>query len=311
MPLLIPGAPVPPSAGDPSDLDIRVAVTLEQGSRTLELTGWVQSGAEGLDDPEFRPMIRRQAGVPGGVVTGVDVPPRRVALDVMLSAASGAGLLALRRAVGDVTDPYTDTRVWVTTTAEDIQETRVITGRRVVESPPVLDRGTWGAWGWQLLGLDFDCADPWWRTVDGWQPPKWATGGTGGFFSDHFFPVTVLPSTAIGVAAPVTVPGNVPTPAVWTLDGPGTAWTVTDTDSGRTWTMNVASLPRPVRVVTGPSVSSVTDGTGADQWTRLAPPYDLWPVPPGDGHIRVDVVGATSETVVTASADALHWRALS
>ena len=312
MPLLIPGVTPPPPVGADRD-DIHLDVRIEQAGLSVDLTGWVQAGTEGLDDPHVSPQIQRTAGMFGGIVTGVDVPPRRVTLDVLVWLDGGPEYLAARRRLGDVTSPLEAGRLWVTCRTGVSVTTRYIDGWRVVEQPVPLGRGTWGADGWQLLQLGWDCADVWWREPEAFAPVPWSgPGPVAPFFSAHFLPLAVIDSTILGAPTRVVVPGDrgVACPATWTLDGPGTLWTVTHVQSGRSWSMDVSGLPRPITVVTVPGpAAQVTDGDGVNRWTKLAAPYDLFPLPPGEQDVTVTVTGATTDTLVHATGDGRRWRA--
>lgn len=313
MPLLIPGATPPPPVVATRD-DIHLDVRLERGGVGVDLTGWVQSGAEGLDDPQVSPVIQRTAGTVGGIVTGVDIPPRRVTLEVLMWLDGGPEYLAARSRLGQVTSPYGDTRITVVCRTGVSTTTRVITGRRNIDQAPVLARDVWGADGWQRLELSWDCPGVWWVEESAWAPTPWAgPAPVTGFFGAHFFPANVADSTILGAPTRVSVPGDsdVAVAPTWSLDGPGTTLTVAHVQTGRVWALDVTDLPRPVTVVCDPRRPSVTDGTGASQWTRLAAPYDLWAMLPGEQDVTVTVTGATTDTLVTGVADALRWRAFS
>lgn len=291
--------------------DVHLNVRLEQAGRVVDLTGWVQAGAEGMDDTPAAPVIQRTAGMVGGVVTGVDLPPRRVTLEVLLWLNGGPEYLAARRMLGQVTSPLADTRIWVTCRSGQTVTTRYIVGRRATDQAPVLGRGTWGADGWQLIELAWDCPDVWWVEPLVWTPPPWSgPAPVTGFFGAHFMPVRVTDSTVLGEPTRVSVPGDdVPLAPTWRLTGPGTELTVAHVQSGRSWTLDVTDLPRPVTVVCDPAAPAVADGDGVSQWTRLAAPYDLWTLPPGDQDVTVTVTGATTDTAVTGVANGRRWRA--
>lgn len=314
MPLILPGLPGSTVPVTPTAEDLQVEITIEQAGRTLDLTGWVQAGADGFDDPIVTPSVRRTPGIWGGVVTGVDVPPRRVEVDVLLYEAGGAAYAAARRRLAEVTDPLLPATIWAKARGAGDDTVRCITGRRVIQQQVSMDAASFGVSGWQALTIGWDCPDPMWRAPGEWSPPPWATpSAASGFFSDHFLPANVLTSTIIGADTAVEAPGDVEVLPTWVLDGPGTLWTVTHVPTGRTWSMDVTGLPRPITVIGDPAQAAlraiVTDGTGADQFIHLTAPYDLWPVPAGAGTVRVEVLGATSDTTVTPLGDGRYWRA--
>ena len=314
--------PVTPPSQDAPPLALRVVLT--QAGRRLELstTGspvpsgsgaeWkLQAAAEGFDDPQFAPVMDTIPGGYGAAFGGMQVPPREIFLPIFLDADGGDEWRAARRELDEVANPFLGDTTITVSTADGVS--RTINARRKVDQPQGWATDTWSHTGWQKLGLLFEAADPWWRQVGGldvepWQPPS----ETAGFFGEHFFPMRVLSSGVFGADRPLMNAGQVEARPVYTINAADAVSSTTvefeHIESGRSWTLDIDGLTGSVVVDT--AAKTVTGPDGSDWWSRLAAPFDLWPLPIGSQTVRVTVTGSATGLTVTQTGDTLHFRAV-
>jgi hypothetical protein len=97
-----------------------------------------------------------------------------------------------------------------------------------------------------------------------------------------------------------TNPGDVPSYPVWTLSGPFTDVTATNSTTGKTWKISyTAGVGEKLTLDTTPGVTSLVDLVGTNRWDRLVSGYQLWPVVSGDNKITATIGGATAASVAT------------
>lgn len=284
-----------------------LTVTLSQDGTDLTLTDpWrLQAGVEGLDDVVASVLAERRAGLWGETHAGVDITGRDVFLPLLLRAWDIDEWRAARRALMAVTDPMVGpTRVTVTLADGS---SRWIDGRHVPDQR-AWSTDQWSHAGWQRMGLVFRCPDPWWRSpvsaslaLSGAPRVSWLSSST------PFFPAFLGPGRAPdGEPQTVTVPGDAPMWPTWEIDGAADEITITHVETGRSLTVDLDGVDRPVRIVTDPAAQSVT-ADGVDAWAQVQPPFDLFPLPPGPQTLTALVVDGDSTTSVVMTGDSA-WR---
>lgn len=262
---------------------------------------WVGDGIEGLDMPEIRLVSERAAGMWGGLARDLDVPQRRVFLPIGLAAGDLQTMLDERDRFDRLTSPLDMSPVRVTVVRPDGTE-RWIEGR--VDTDP----RTWDAStltvpiGRLRFGLSLICDNPWWRGDQ--EPVSWSPdAGRGGFFP--LLPVRLRSGRVIGQDTPVFVRGDAPMWPRWSISGPAESVTATHVESGRSWTLHgqFGQSVTPIIVDTDPRVAMTTGlqvatPGGSQRWSWMQPPFDLWPLPPGDQTVSLEIVGASPTTEV-------------
>jgi hypothetical protein len=287
-----------------------LSFALSRNSQTVDLSTnsiSVQSGAQGLDAPGTDLLERRAAGIFGSFVTGLDAQARDIFLPLMLTASGLSGLADLRQQIFNVSRLGTAVRLTVTQADGTM---RYIDGYRTGDNGASWESSTWTVTGIQKMGLKLRCPDPWFRGpqisyVFRTTPPQ--------FFP--LLPVSLGPSQIIGSVSELNTIGDVPSYPTWTITGPCTQVVATDVDSNRSWTLNATLQPGEQAIVrTDPRLAAsgpmVTGPDGSSWWSKLAAPYDLWPLLPEQPQIQVTVTGLTSASSVVADVDPLYESAL-
>lgn len=301
-----------------AELDlVTFEVTLGQGERTVSLTGVYRLGPghEGLDLPESTPLSQATAGILGAAPTGMELPARQIVLPVLVRANTATAwrkarrdLLAVTNAFRSPSDPASSyTRITVT---DKTGQVRYIDARHYNPSPLAHGADSFLPYGSQFLTLTFVADSPEWIQPGGVEIEEWELPAASGGFLGPLFPVGLGAAQVFGAERVVTNPGDLQTFLTWQITGAATSVTATHVGTGRSWTMNCSGLTRPVSIVSARGRTRVTDGAAANVWSRIAAPFDLWPLLPGDNQIRVDVVGADTTTRVKAFAESRHLTAL-
>ncbi len=290
-----------------------LTVTLSRAGESLDLTGVysVQAGVIGFDDAALDVPMDASPGVFGGFATGVSVAPRRIMIPVLVDADGGAAWQAARAALRRVR------RATAGTTRISVRQpdatTRVIDAWPVTE-PAQWSTDTWGSWGVQRLGLDFVAERPWWRSVAELST-TWGLGDGEAFLSDdppgHGADelARLADSTVLGASSVLDVPGDEDTWPTWTVSGTKGQLTVSHAGSGRSWSVNLTGVTPDVTVTTDPTAAAVTRADGANLWSLLSPPFDLWPLPPGEQTVTVTMTGADATSVIRLVADGQYQSA--
>jgi hypothetical protein len=272
---------------------------------------WVRPGIEGLSAPEVRLSMNRAAGHWGGLVDDIDVPPREVFLPLTVSAGSITRMLAELDGFDEITLPLRLQDPVRLTVRRPDGTTRWVDGVSSGPARPWAEQGFVAPMGKLTFGFQLTCEDPWFhgptQTLAKWGQQN----GPGSFFP--LLPVRVSSDRILGVPVPVRSSGNLRTWPRLTVTGPATSITLTHVESGRSWRVVENVSPTATVVVsTDPRVAmttgrQITNGSGTAQlWSRLQPPFDLWPLPPGDQTVRLEIAGATSATTARLEADPLY-----
>jgi hypothetical protein len=305
-----PAPELPPQPGFSMDRPLeQFEFTLSRGGESLRLpcrrtsmSPWTLGpGVDGLDMPEVSVEVDRSAGMWGGLSRDLDVPPREVFLPLTVEAGSLTEFLNERDAFDRLVSPFTLDPVRLTVRRPD-GVTRWIEGH--VSGPSrTWPRSQFFAPSGRLsFGLTLTCDDPWWHG----EPitPSWGNDTQSGNFLP-ILPVRVTTDRILGGPTKINVTGDVAGWPRWTTSGPASSITIAHAESGRSWTAVGNLSPTGSLVVdTNPRVAmttgrQVTNGAGtAQNWSWLQPPFDLWPLPPGEQTVTLTVLGATAATSV-------------
>lgn len=135
-------------------------------------------------------------------------------------------------------------------------------------------------------------------------------GDTANFLSPY---PSVSSSQVLG-ATTLTNPGDVVAWPVWTITGPATLVTITDSDSGEAFAVNPsASAIAHGNLIAGESVTVATDPPSVrfengDNWVGSLnwPSASLWGLEPGETAVNFNLAGAGAGSSVTLSFNARY-----
>lgn len=289
-----------------------LTVTLSRGPYALALTDplLVQAGVLGFDDAETSVGMDASPAFYGGFATGAQIPARRIMIPLLIAADGGSAWQVQRDLLRKVRRPTAGT-TRITVRQGDATE-------RVIDAWPEVQQAgwtaeEWGAWGHQRLGLDFVAERPWWRSL-GALSAQWGIEAGEAFLSDSAPThgadelARLADSNLIGGAVSLDVPGDEDTWPTWTVSGTKGPLTLTDDGTGRSFTVDLTGVTGVVTIATDPLAASATkDGGATNLWSLIAPPFDLWPLPPGMQSVSVTMTGADATSVVALSADG-QWQ---
>lgn len=299
---------------------ILLSVTLEQAGRAVTIpaargqepgAAWVLlAGVEGFDDPAMAPSTTGFAGGYGASVTGIGVGARELLLPVLIDGDAGWQWQAARQAIDGVANPLLGpTRITVTSTGG---VSRFLDATRQSTSL-AWSRDTWTPTGIQVLPLQFVAGSPWWRAAGALNVSPWVQGASGGFLGDEFLPLLIGAAGTFGADRLLRNGGQVDAYPTFTLTASSPSdieVTVTHVETGRAWVLDMEGVSGTITVDTDPASTAVRYGDGSSAWALLAAPFDLWPLPPGEQTVRVDVTGSAAGLTVGMSGDSLHFRAV-
>lgn len=310
-PFLIGLAPTPTAveaaARTSTDVGFTIVLSSDAGELVLSRPWTVLAGAEGLDDIEPDVITEDYPGVNGVADGGVSVGGRDVWLPLHLACGSGAEWETQRAALRRVVNGFRG--LTSVTVVRPDGSWRRVTGRGVVRAPS-WDVDTWSVRGWQRLGVLVRGLSPWWSSDDGVLIQLTGAPTVGWFDAGVWGEMQLAPDSSFGTPVTVDVPGDVETWPVVTVTGPAGLVTVTHEGTGRSWQVDCTGLTGPVTVDTDPTTSAITDGAGADRWSILAPPGDLWPLDLGVQQVTVTATGTTADTLITLRAARNHLAAV-
>ena len=175
--------------------------------------------------------------------------------------------------------------------------------------------------GWQGLGqpgtgLNWDRAvvsllaeDPYF-----YDPvPTVQTRSFGGASADFLSPYPQVSNSQVLGDTIVSNPGDVMAWPVWTITGPATSVTITNTDTGEAFTINPsATAIGHGNLLAGETVTVTTDPPavrfGTDNWSGALdwPTASLWGLPPGDTAVNFNLAGASAGSSVSLAFNARY-----
>jgi hypothetical protein len=175
--------------------------------------------------------------------------------------------------------------------------------------------------GWQGLGqpgtgLNWDravisllCEDPYFYDAEPTVQTRTFDTGTADFLSPY---PQVSSSQVLGDTI-ISNPGDVMAWPVWTITGPATSVTITNSDTGEAFTVNPSAIAiGHGNLLGGETVIVTTDPPavrfGTDNWAGALnwPSASLWGLPPGDTAIDIDLAGAATGSSVSLAFNARY-----
>lgn len=235
---------------------------------------------------------------PGTTEKYVQVLPGQPTIPVLVKAATEADLDGARRALKYAMQPNRGVgRLRHTANDGTVRELtcRLAKGFEGDES----SAGVRGP-GWFELNLQFFAADPYWYDINYRQLAFTVTPGSPLFGPST--PLLPIHLAAAGIASSATVENNGEAIAwpLWTLSGPLTGATFTNTTTGDVLTVNASlSAGQSVTIDTAPGQKTVVREDGTKHFEYVSPTSTLWGLAIGTNAIQVTVTGTGSGTLLT------------
>lgn len=150
--------------------------------------------------------------------------------------------------------------------------------------------------GWQRAVVVLRAVDPYWYDTSA-TSATYTTGTSTTFFP--FFPMVLNSETVFGTQS-VDNTGDVEAFPVWTVAGPCSSVTLTNSTSGEVISLPVVLTAGQVLTIdTRPFRKTVTRNDGTNLYGSLSTASSLWNLPTGMSTITVELPGASSASYVT------------
>lgn len=144
----------------------------------------------------------------------------------------------------------------------------------------------------QQADVTFRAFEPYWRDVSD-TSQTFTIGVTPTFFP--IFPIR-LTSSQIAVDATAVNAGDVESWPVWQIAGPGSAITLRNLTTGKSFTLATTALAagESITVDTRPGYKTLTKSDGSSVFSDLTTTSSIWPLIVGSNSIRLEMGGAIS-----------------
>ncbi|MFF2852693.1 phage tail family protein [Streptomyces sp. NPDC058001] len=314
MPILVPPTALPPEIpqqGPPWPTLINqmpsVSFTDPAGAVTM-LSDWengwlLQPGAKGLDMPEYAVTKDESPGIDGYAVRDIRAEGKSIVLPLAFWANdSRAAYLARRRAFIRSLNPKRG--VGTLTLTQPDGDVRTIGAYYVdgMEGDESLDAA---GERWCINAITFGVPSPYWIGAE--VTHNWKAGSDAEFYP--VLPLVVGDSQVLGEVV-VTNPGDDVAYPVWTIKGPATSATLTNTRTDPVSGETTVQKLRVARTITGTDTividtrerrqTALLNG-GTNLWPNLSTDSTMWPLEEGDNRLNLVVDGSTSLTTVSMS----------
>lgn len=254
---------------------------------------WVE-GSAGLYAPPTDIVIQDVPLQPGGRFKHVDVGVRPVRLPVLVSAADEAALDAARRTLRTAMNPQYGAGTLRHMSNDGL--TRDLTCYVASGMEGDDSAGRRGP-GWLLYDLRLLSLEPYWQDVN-YVSQVFTNGAAVAFLGNPFLPIKLSSS---GILTSFTLPneGDVEAWPLWTITGPATNPTLTNTTTGKSLALTITLLAGQVLTIdTRPGIKSITRENGSNQFSTSSATSSLWPLIRGSNSVTIAVTGLTSASQV-------------
>lgn len=250
----------------------------------------------GLTAPPYRLTTQRYAGVDGVAVQALSADAREVVLGVQIEAPDEATLEQRRADLVRAMRPKAGPGTLVVAREDGTRRTLGCYYTSGLEGSDDRRSGLPGRW-WRAA-VHLLAADPWFYGDPQSVDVGLAAGGN--FFP--IFPLVLAPSTVAGQFTIDLSGSDSPAYPLWTITGPGSSLTLTNTTTGRVITVNTSlSAGQSMIIDTRPGQQSVRLGDGTNLMGAVASDPALWPLIEDVNVVAVSLTGATTASRIAGA----------
>jgi hypothetical protein len=256
----------------------------------------IMPGVAGIGLPDYTYYSDQSPTFDGSVVRGVRAGSRQITLPIHIWAMDRPSCLERFHRLARDFHPGARTP-GVLTFIEANGSSRRIEAFYAEGMSGEDDDDRWGR-HWMTFVLVFTAPSPWFLGED-----KTLTFRTGNE-EDMFFPLPpwkVRDSQVLGSLEIVNL-GEVDTYPVWTIKGPATAATLTNTTTGESFVLTRTLTDSDIAVIdTREGIKSASLNGSTNLWPDLNSAAVLWPLRPGSNSVSLNVAGASEGSHVQVS----------
>ncbi|MGW3154000.1 phage distal tail protein [Streptomyces sp. NPDC001089] len=300
MPLLVGGSNTIPTGPGVPDVRATSVTWTSSSGRVTSLSdfddpqsgAFVMPGVAGIGMPDYTPYEDQSPSFDGSIRRGTRAGPRQITIPLHLWGPDRPSYLArYHRLVQDLNPAYGPGTLTFT---ESDGSTRRISayyadGLQGQENDDTTGRH------WMTVVLVFSAPSPYWLGDD-----KTLTFSVGGG-STSFFPIIpwrVRDSQVLGAVKVINL-GEVDTYPVWTIKGPATAATITNSTTGESFTLTRSLSSSDTAVIdTREGVKDARLNGSTNLWPNLNSSAVLWPLRPGSNDVGLTVTGTSGTSSV-------------
>jgi len=259
---------------------------------------WEAQGKKGFHGVSYQHYRDDSPMVAGSFWRGVRALPRDLFLPIVIRDTDRNACLAKRRALVKALSPAKGGECIIMSAYPDGSTRRIRC--RYVDGFPDGEQGP-GEYGVTVYkyGLRFMADDPYFYTDTitneySLAPQTRTELPIPG--ADTYFEVVSSPLLASGSI--IDNLGDVDAYPTWTFVGPFSQIIATNTESGKTFTIQYAatSSANTLSLVTEPGESYLVDENGVNRWNALVAGYQLWPLVSGENVVNVGLTDPTTDS---------------
>lgn len=272
----------------------------DPGGAVTMLTDWergwaVQPGAKGLDMPAYAMAQDESPGIDGYAVRQVRAQGKTIALPVAFwMNDSRAAYLQRRRQFIRSLNPKRGPGTLTLTQPDGETRTISVYYTDGMEGDESLDAA---GQRWCINVITFAAPSPYWLGPE--VAAEWRNAASGTFFP--LLPVTVGDSQVLG-AVTYDQDGDDDAYPVWTITGPATAITLSNTTTGESLTLTRTITSADTVVIdTRERRQTALLNAVTNLWPDLSSTSSLWALAPGINELTLAVTSSTTTTRVAMS----------
>lgn len=255
--------------------------------------GWaLQPGPRGWDMPTYQLTVDQSPDIDGEYVRSVRGLAKDIILPVAFWSDNGrADYLARRRAFIRSLNPKLGNGTL--TSVQPDGEVRTITCRYTagMEGDEGLDAA---GRAWTIVTITLHAASPFW--LGGTVSQQWSSPGGGMWLP--VLPLAVSQSQVLG-ATVATNPGDDIAYPVWTINGPASSVTLTNSTTGESLLLTqVINLGDTIVIDTRERQQTALLNGVTNLWPNLSSSSVLWGLAAGDNQLQLTVAGSSSASSV-------------
>ncbi|WP_326755093.1 phage tail family protein [Streptomyces hirsutus] len=300
MPLLVGGSNTLPSGPGIPDVRATTVTWTSSSGRITSLSdfddprsgAFVMPGVAGTGLPDYAFYSDQSPAFDGSVVRGVRAGQRQITIPLHLWGPDRPSCLArYHRLVQDLNPAYGPGTL---TFAESDGSARRISAYYMDGLTGQEDDDRTGR-HWMTAVLVFMAPSPYWLGDD--KTLTFHVGGGSGTFLP-LLPLRVRDSQVLGAVKILNL-GEVDTYPVWTIKGPATTATITNTTTGESFVLTRTLTSSDTAVIdTREGIKDVRLNGSTNLWPNLGSSPVLWPLRPGSNDVGLTVTGTSTASSV-------------